>query len=73
MYSVIFSFRWKQMRWLDSVPDSMEMNLSKLPEAEGDEGPGVLQPMGLQSMGRDGVTKGPQQRGRYFFASFLLL
>jgi len=26
------------MRWLDSVPDSMEMNLSKLPEAEGDRG-----------------------------------
>ena len=26
------------MRWLDSIPDSMDMNLSKLPETTEDRG-----------------------------------
>ena len=31
--------RWRQrVRWLDSIPDSMEMNFSKLQETEEDRG-----------------------------------
>ena len=34
------------MRWLDSITDSMDMNLSKLREIVRTEEPGVLQSMG---------------------------
>ena len=41
---------WQGIRWLDSIADSVDMNLSKLQETDS-EGwkPGMLQSMGLQS------------------------
>ena len=40
--------RQPRMRWLDSITDSMEMNLSKFQEIVKDGEPGVLQSMRLQ-------------------------
>ena len=44
------------MRWLDSVTDSMDMNLNRLGETVRIEEPGVLQSMGSQTVGHDLVT-----------------
>jgi len=44
------------MRWLDSIPDSMDMNLSNLQEI-GNRGPDVLQSMGSQRVGHDLATE----------------
>ena len=43
----------QRMRWLDSVTDSMDMNLSKLWEIVKDREPGVLQSMGSQRTGHN--------------------
>ena len=53
--------RWGQqrMKWLDSITDSMDMNLSKLQQIVEDRGAGVLQSMGLQ---RDGHDLGSEQQ-----------
>ena len=38
----------QRIKWLDSMTDSMDMNLSKVQEVVKDRKPGVLQSMGLQ-------------------------
>ena len=48
---------WQRMRWLDSITDLMNMNLSKLLELVETEVPGVLQSMGLQRVGHDLITE----------------
>ena len=42
----------QRVRWLDDITDLMDMNLSKLRELV-IEKPGVLQSMGLQTVGHD--------------------
>ena len=53
---------WQRMRWMDSITDSLDMNLSKLKEIVKDrEAWCVLQFMGSQSVGRDLATEQQQQ------------
>ena len=47
-------------RLLDSITNSMNMNLSKLQETEKDKEPGVLQSVGLQRAGHNLVTEKQQ-------------
>ena len=51
---------WQRMRWLDSITDSVNINLSKLWEAVKDRKPGVLQSIGLQRVGNNRMTKQQQ-------------
>ena len=48
---------WQRMRWLDSIMDSVDMNMSKLQETEE---PGILQSVGSQRVGHDLVTEQQQ-------------
>ena len=48
---------WQSMRWLDSITDSIYMNLGKLQELVEDRGAGMLQSIGLQRVGHDLVTE----------------
>ena len=50
----------QRMRWLDSITDSMDMNLSKLWVIAEDGEPGVLRSTGSQRVGHDLATE--QQR-----------
>ena len=47
---------WQMMRWLDSIPQSMDMNLSKLQATVNGE-PGVVWSMGSQRVRHDLVTE----------------
>ena len=47
----------QRMRWLDGITDSMDMSLSELWELVMDRNPGVLQSMGSQRVGHNGVTE----------------
>ena len=49
--------RWQRMRWLDSITDSADMNLSKLREIVKTGKPGMLRFMGLQRIKQDLATE----------------
>ena len=51
---------WQRLRWLDSVPDSVDMSLSKLWEMWSTGKPGVLQSMVLQRVRHDWATEQQQ-------------
>ena len=53
------------MGWLDSIIDSMDMNLSQLWETVETEEPGVLWSIRSQRVGHDLVTKQQQARKRH--------
>ena len=48
---------WQRMRWLESITDSMDMNLSKFREIVKDGKPGVLQSMESQRVRNELVTE----------------
>ena len=47
---------WQRMSWLDSITDSMDMNLSKQRQWRTEE-PGMLQSMRLQRVRQDLLTE----------------
>ena len=48
---------WQRMRWLDSITDSMNINLCEFRESVMDRRPGLLQFMGSQRVGHDWATQ----------------
>ena len=52
----------QRVTWLDSITDSMGMNLSKLWETVKVREPGVLPSMGWQTVRHDLVTEQQQQK-----------
>ena len=50
---------WQRMRWLASITDSVDTNLSKLQESGGQRS---LESMGSQRIGHDLVAEQQQQR-----------
>ena len=57
----------QRMRCLDSITDSMHMNLSKLWDGE----PGMLQFMGFQRVGHDLVTEEQQKCSKFLTKTLL--
>ena len=51
------------MRWLGSIMDSVDMNLSELQEIVGESG--MLQSVGLQRVGHDLMTQQQQHKGKH--------
>ena len=49
------------MRWLDTIPDSMDMSLSKFREMVKEGKPGMLQSIGSQRLGYHLETEQQQQ------------
>ena len=52
---------WQKMKCLDSITDSMDMNLSKLQGEWRTDKPDMLQTMGSQKAGRDLMIEQQQQ------------
>ena len=52
----------QRRRWLESITDSMDMNLSKLQDSEGQGEPDVLQSVGSQRVRHDLVMEQQQQQ-----------
>ena len=52
----------QRMRWWNSIPDSMDMNLSKSGRQWRTEEPGMLQFMGSQTVRHDLVTEQHQRK-----------
>ena len=52
---------WQRMRWWDSITNSMDMNMSRLPETVRTGEPGMLQFMGSQRVRHDLATEQQQK------------
>ena len=48
---------WQRMRWLDGIPDSMDMSLGRLQELVMDRRPGMLWSMGSQRVSHNWATE----------------
>ena len=48
---------WQRIRWLESITDSVDTNLSKLWQIVKDREPGILQSMGSQTVRHDLETE----------------
>ena len=53
---------WQRMRWLDSITDSIDMNLEKLQEIVETEEPVMLQSIGSQRIGYVLATEQQQKK-----------